>query len=710
MKTPVTQSSTIPSAKSPLSGRILLIYLLSMGAICPLVAAGGDAVPLLGGPAASLECAGGEPDALESGVKLFLNRDYTAKDVPVALRGLKFIRNNLESVHAVCRKPGVVYVLTPSPDRSQDSLSDALLALGFEKANLPEFVLFRGGICSVYQKQMVADEPLDLRKWGVLVAGEAPTQKAADAGTTGRGTAGAIGRPTGDTPVQADALLRGFIHPPANLAPGKEYDSDARKYQGIPSIERAPGGRLWAAWYAGKIHEDQYNYVVAATSGDGGVTWSDLKLVIDPDGDGPKRAADPCLWLDPEGKLWLFWWLNGDGLTATMAMTTDNPDAENPVWSEPRALFPGVMLNKPIVTKSGEWLMPAAIWGGANSSRVMVSDDRGKTWALRGAANIPADRRNCDEHMLVERKDGSLWMLARTAQFGISESVSTDGGRTWTEMKDYQPHTTSRFYLGRLKSGNLLLIRHGALNERSEGRNHLTAYLSDDDGATWKGGLLIDERESVSYPDAAQSPDGTIYAIYDWSRLREKNVLMSSFTEGDILAGAYTSPAARSRVLINQATGINPKAGHEGTGPALREDKEAAALKTGPRAKLTAGEGELRTLDASIPLFCDQSYILHSLPQFFYGKKFVFAPIGRAAATCVEPGMVYAFTPRKDRNAGSVEDELLAQGFERTSEKEFFLRFQFDKKAQLDEACSIYQKQVSAGEKIQFGNWGLLVF
>jgi len=503
-----------------------------------------------------------------------------------------------------------------------------------------------------------------------------------------------------DVPVQPDLLLKGFSPPPVIFNPGKEYDSEARKYQGILGIERAPGGRLWAVWHGGKIHEDRYNFIVAATSGDKGATWSDVKLEIDPDGDGHRRVADPCLWLDPTGKLWLFWWLNGDGLSVTMAITTENPDEENPVWSEPRALFSGVMMNKPIVTKDGEWLMPAAVWGGENSSRVMVSKDAGKTWALRGAANLPPNRRNCYEHMLVERRDGSLWMVARTAGFGTSESVSTDGGHTWTGMKDFQPHVTSRFYLGRLQSGNLLLIRHGAVTERLPGRTHLMAFLSDDDGVSWKGGLLLDERSAVSYPDATQAPDGTIHVIYDWNRLREKHILMSSFSEQEILSGTFSSPVARSRVLINQARGVNPKAGDAGSGPGLRTDEMAPALKLEPAAKLVAENGEVRALEPTARLFSDQNDLLHSLPEFFSGKHFVFSSLGRTSATCTEPGMVYVFTPRKDRNVNGAEDELLAMGFERTSEKEFFLRVQFDKKAQRDEACSVYQKFVKAGDKI----------
>jgi hypothetical protein len=37
-------------------------------------------------------------------------------------------------------------------------------------------------------------------------------------------------------------------------------------------------------------------------------------------------------------------------------------------------------------------------------------------------------------------------------------------------------------------------------------RSHLTAYLSDDDGRSWHGGLLLDERNGVSYPDGVEEP------------------------------------------------------------------------------------------------------------------------------------------------------------------------------------------------------------
>lgn len=43
------------------------------------------------------------------------------------------------------------------------------------------------------------------------------------------------------------------------------------------------------------------------------------------------------------------------------------------------------------------------------------------------------------------------------------------------------------------RSGNLLLVTHGPLDQRT-GREKLRAFVSDDDGKTWQGGLILDER------------------------------------------------------------------------------------------------------------------------------------------------------------------------------------------------------------------------
>lgn len=348
-----------------------------------------------------------------------------------------------------------------------------------------------------------------------------------------------------------------FLQPPEVITKiDAQHRGATRRFQGIPSLCRAPDGRLWACWYGGSGGgEDHTNYVVLVTSSDDGQTWTDEVLAVDPDGDGPVRAFDPELWLDPDDHLWLFW-AQAIKHNATKggvwSIRTDTPNRADAAWSQPRRLTDGVMMCKPTVLSTGEWVLPASTWFVDNSARMVVSNDRGKTWNVRGSCHVPRDVRTFDEHIIIERNDRSLWMLMRTKR-GIGQSISKDRGATWA---DAQPsgiaHPSARFFVRRLNSGNLLLVKHGPIEKRI-GRSHLTAYISTDDGKSWTGGLLLDERQGVSYPDGVQSDDGVIYIIYDYDRRGEKNILMARFTEKDVGMGKPASDHARLRSLVNQA-------------------------------------------------------------------------------------------------------------------------------------------------------------
>lgn len=341
------------------------------------------------------------------------------------------------------------------------------------------------------------------------------------------------------------------------MAPGSAYADAERKFQGIPGIARTGSGGLWACWYGGcGASEDRFNCVFLARSSGDGSAWSSICLVIDPDGEGPTRAFDPCLWSDPTGRLWLFWAQGyerqADGRSGVWAMSTADPDSEHPTWTDPIRICDGIMMNKPIVLRTGEWLLPVASWFAEGSAGVVASADQGTSWSLIGRANVPVvDDRSCDEHQMVELKDGTLLMWVRTG-YGIGESRSSDGGRTWTDVVASPiQHPTTRFHIRRLMDGDLVLVKHGPLDERT-GRSHLTAYRSGDDGDSWSGGLLLDERDGVSYPDSVDTADGTILVIYDYDRREAREILLARFNGNDIDAGT-PGPDAALRVLVNKA-------------------------------------------------------------------------------------------------------------------------------------------------------------
>ncbi len=344
----------------------------------------------------------------------------------------------------------------------------------------------------------------------------------------------------------------------------KEYSIDKRLWQGIPSIEVTKGGRIFLTYYSGGTKEEIENYCILSASDDG-EHFRDIAITYK---EG-FRCYDPCLWTDPLGRLWFTWGVAPDH--AVFASVCDDPDAEELTWSEPRLIGREVMMNKPTVLSSGEWLFPIAVWdlianaGGANGvtdpsgkqsaiterlAFAYKSIDQGKTFERLGGSSVP--QRSFDEHMILELGDGRLAMYVRT-KYGIGVSYSYDRGITWTEGEDSGlGGPCSRFFISRLKSGRILLINHF----NYVGRNNLTAMLSEDDGKTWPYKLLLDERANVSYPDAKEADDGYIYITYDRERgaflnsleraySSAREILMAKITEDDIIAGKILSPKGR---------------------------------------------------------------------------------------------------------------------------------------------------------------------
>jgi len=389
-----------------------------------------------------------------------------------------------------------------------------------------------------------------------------------------------------------NALLARSLEPPSvNTRPGPEYQDEARKGAMIIGMDRTPKGRIWGCWTGTGDNPDAY--FILATSDDDGVTWSKPRVVIDPadlPGKPVCRTIVGNLWTDPTGRLWLFFDQSlgaFDGRAGDWFITCDNPDADEPEWSAPVRFADGCTLNKPTVLKNGEWLLPVSLWqrdkitselfqnahhdlDSIRMANVFASTDKGRTWARRGGVLIP--QTDFDEHMIVELRDGRLWMLARTV-YGMAESFSSDSGRTWSEPQPSAiKNPNARFFLRRLASDRLLLVKNGPTDQRLPGRSHLSAFLSDDEGRTWKGGLVLDERNGVSYPDGFESPDGLIHILYDRNRHTDAEILLAKFREEDVLAGKFVSPDAKPRMLANKALG-----GARGTQALERFDFDGSA-------------------------------------------------------------------------------------------------------------------------------------
>ncbi|MBE6549241.1 MAG: helix-turn-helix domain-containing protein [Ruminococcaceae bacterium] len=336
----------------------------------------------------------------------------------------------------------------------------------------------------------------------------------------------------------------------------ERFDSCHRIWQGIPGIVRTKKGRTFVSFYSGDVKETYGNYALVIKS-DSDNNFSEPVAAAFKT--GKYRCFDPVLWIDPLGHLWFIW--NVMPGEQVMAAICDDPDAEALVWGEEFLIGRGIMMNKPVVLSSGEWLFPIAIWkldiyhefrasalteDDIAGSYVYKTSDNGKTFIKLGGADMRD--RSFDEHMVIELENGVLMMLVRT-NYGIGRCFSYDRGKNWSVGENSRlGGPCSRFFISRLKSGRILLINHVNFTKR----NNLTALLSDDDGKTFPYSLLLDERAQVSYPDAVESDDGYIYIVYDRERgcykksveeayASAREILTAKITEDDIINGSLVS-------------------------------------------------------------------------------------------------------------------------------------------------------------------------
>lgn len=295
--------------------------------------------------------------------------------------------------------------------------------------------------------------------------------------------------------------------------PLPEHRAENRSFVCSFGITAAPNGRLWASWESGGGGESMYNFILLATSGDGGRTWSEPVLYIDP----PFRASYSGLWTDPDGTMWFTFSLWPLRTTALDRKTMQESFGEVDAW-----------------------------WAYLREHQGRASE----LWAM--TTRNPGD---------PSPEWESPRLIAKAYNHMNTPTVLADGTWVW-------PTGT--------------LTRWPVHGEGLKGRERLMAWLSDDDGETWFGGLMIEER-SCSYPDATQGPDGTIYVIYDHERHGAKEILVAAFTEEDVAAGKPVSGEARFRQVVDKAFAPKPWA----------EDK----WEVRTQAEIDAGGGD-RTGDA----------------------------------------------------------------------------------------------------------------
>lgn len=334
-----------------------------------------------------------------------------------------------------------------------------------------------------------------------------------------------------------------------------KFLEDIRVFQGCPTLAVTGGGRIYAGWYAGGLREPHMdNYNILVYSDDGGQNWSKPLIIIPSNRERLIHALDIQLFVDKQGVLHVCWVQNNvlpeseikpkakagqplvtvDGHTfgdfghSQWEITCENPDAENPIFSEPKYIFKGFMRCKPTFLENGDIIYFA--YDQLNDCYgYNISRDNGKTFERYYAGKKLATY--FDEAMAYQMKDGRVRMLARTSLGELAECYSEDNGISFSDAKKSGiVCANTRFFVSRTPSGRIILVT----NDSPDTREKITVYLSEDDGKSWKYKKCIDERLGLSYPDVDFYKD-RIYITYDRGREFARQILFADFTEQDII-------------------------------------------------------------------------------------------------------------------------------------------------------------------------------
>lgn len=346
-----------------------------------------------------------------------------------------------------------------------------------------------------------------------------------------------------------------------------KYGESIRLFQGCPTVAVTRKGRVYLGWYSGGTREPHMeNYNLLTYSDDEGKTLEGPLLVIPSSKEHFIHALDIQLWIDPHGRLHVYWvqnnteplpeeipmakagqpltWVEGylfrDFTHACWEVVCEDPDADPPVFSAPRYLDKGFLRCKPLVTRDGTWLC-------FNYDQIderygySISADGGASYERRYGARKLAT--HFDEAMAYQRRDGSIRMLARSSLGELAESISYDNGKSFTEARlSGIVSADTRFFISRTPTGRLLLVR----NDDPHARTNMTLCLSEDDGASWRYECCIDTRADLSYPDVDFLGE-KIYLIYDRERTGAREILFTVFTEADIINGTVPAPRVISK-------------------------------------------------------------------------------------------------------------------------------------------------------------------
>jgi endonuclease/exonuclease/phosphatase family metal-dependent hydrolase len=324
-------------------------------------------------------------------------------------------------------------------------------------------------------------------------------------------------------------------------ASGTVIETDALECKPT-GIAMSRGGKLFAALhYAG----GSKNGICIIHSENHGADWENTAEFA--------NASRGVLWRGFAGELRCFLTI-GESICMSVCA---NPDTTPSAWSEAVPVAKGYCSSTPVVLRNGAILLPVYLFE-SNGPGVLISMDRGRSWMAKPSGITLEEKlhNQTQEPILVPYRNGRVAMLNRATGYQWRwKSVSKTFGQSWdtAEKFIYSPDTPMSVTV--LPSGRWLAIKNGRLDQMLYYiPDRLIAYMSDDEGETWYGDLLIDDRRDAVSPCVCAPGDGYIYILYSYAPVigaeREIRFVKTSEMEINGAAPSRNMTATTNSVIV----------------------------------------------------------------------------------------------------------------------------------------------------------------
>ncbi len=301
------------------------------------------------------------------------------------------------------------------------------------------------------------------------------------------------------------------------------------------TIVELANGLLLLAWSKFKGHHDNSDaHVARMISEDGGQTWQEERVLVA--NEAGLNVMSPAIRRLKDGSLGLVCSFRDSKKNAKRLFRRSTDEGKT--WSSAIDItgdgYNTGAHDRLTVTSRGRVLAPlhcADHWDNHYLTiKVARSDDHGRTWRLSDPITLPklnASESGAQEPDIVERIDGSLLMIMRTATGRLYQAESHDQGANWTHIRPTA--VTSPIAPAIIRripnTGDLLLIWNWTYNHKDfmlGKRKRLTCAISKDGGGTWpiqRRKVIENESEDCfSYPSCTFYNDEILLTYY---RMRE---------------------------------------------------------------------------------------------------------------------------------------------------------------------------------------------